>query len=372
MENTPPVHSFHLFDGPVVYIYPVVVSPMRDMSVALPCCSNVVHPVINTLSFTAREPNVLYFTAQNANKYIHFVKVSLSCVARALQSLARLMILISQHQYSMQLCLYCHDLIKIVLLMYCLPQENPRILAYIAFMLAVRNMILKHDFLAHITCYFSKSATLSSSLQQLLHGAESQGAQLELLYYLQSHLPPCLCLPWLFPVLDLSSLYIVGSFRSQKPLTNNSSRSPFFPPSLQHSILNDSRSHTDWMFACGGGGQHVFTFEAIHPYITAGSNVCHDHACKFVDHVDSVSQASYPVQQNFVHAKVPLGDVLPYLPLRLGHKIARLHHIAAGSHVSKSEFIHYFENHDCVSCNLYSSVFAVVNSKAMKDKLCKR
>ena len=124
--------------------------------------------------------------------------------------------------------------------MYCLPQENPCILAYIAFMLAVRNMILKHDFLAHITCYFSKSATLSSSLQQLLHGAESQGAQLELLYYLQSHLPPCLCLPWLFPVLDLSSLYIVGSFRSQKPLTNNSSRSPFFPPSLQHSTLNDS------------------------------------------------------------------------------------------------------------------------------------
>jgi hypothetical protein len=64
VENALPLHSFHRFDGPVVYIYPVVVSPMRDMSVALPCCSNVVvHPVNDTLSFTAPEPNAVLLTA---------------------------------------------------------------------------------------------------------------------------------------------------------------------------------------------------------------------------------------------------------------------------------------------------------------------
>ena len=173
-------------------------------------------------------------------------------------------------------------------------------------------------------------------------------------------------------MLDLSSLLILGSF--QKTVSNNSSRGPFNPLSLQCSTVDNSGSHTvrPFKFACGGGGQHIFPLELIHPHIIAGSNVCHDHAFKFIDHVDSIGQAAYPVQQDFIHAKVPLGDILPYLPLKLGRKIARLHHIAIGSHVSKSEFIHYFENHDCVSCNLYSSVFAVVNSKAAKDRLRKR
>ncbi|KAF8809761.1 hypothetical protein BYT27DRAFT_7093704, partial [Phlegmacium glaucopus] len=56
----------------------------------------------------------------------------------------------------------------------------------------------------------------------------------------------------------------------------------------------------------------------------------------------------------------------------MGHKIARLHHIVIGSHVAKSEFSHYFDGHNCVSCSLYSSVFRVVESNTVKDKIHKR
>lgn len=169
----------------------------------------------------------------NSYKIIHSVMVSISCMARTvIQSLTNLMILISQSKDLMQLCLYYRELFKIALLMYCVPQKNPHVLSYMAFMCAVRNMILKHDFLAHVTCYFSKFVTLSLNLQQLLHDAKSQTAQVESLYYLRSRLPPGLYLPWLFLVLDLSSLCIIGSCRK---MISNDSRGPFIPPILQRS-----------------------------------------------------------------------------------------------------------------------------------------
>ena len=392
---------FCLFCKRLVYIYPVVVSPLRDMSGALLCFNNVaIHSVYNKLSPTTQVVTVLaptgvfpvftcnaafdclYIAARNTNalksntgfpcymyKAVHFVVTLIFWIAHSVfQSLTYLMVLISQNLFSMQLSLYCHDLFKIVLLMHCVPQENPCVLSYIAFMRTVRNMILKHDYLARINCHFLKSVMLTPKLQQLLHNAKSQTVQLELLYYRRSYLPQCLYLPWLFHVLDLLFLCI-GSF--QVTIPNNGSRSLFVPPVLLHSKLANSGTHSALHSVYGGGGQHIFPFDVVSPHIIAESNVNHDHGFKFIDHIDSVSQIAYPVQQNFVHAKVPLGDIIPYLPLRMGRKIAPIHHITIGSHVSKSELSHYFESHDCISCNLYSSMFAIVNSKTMNDRLCK-
>jgi hypothetical protein len=248
VEKTLPAHTFRHFDGTGVYIHSVNVSRLRDTSAALPCCNNVaVRPVNlfhNNLSFAAQEANVLARDSNLSGNYLSLTTesifsfnpyrsfriftVSISCVARmVVQPLKRFMVLISQSQYLMQLCLYYHDLFRIALLMYCVPQENPRVVSYIAFMRTVRNMMLKHDFLACVTCYFSKSAMLSLNIQQLLHDAKSQTVQLESLFFLRSCLPPCLCLPWLFLVLKFSSLWI-GLF--QKTIFNSSSRSLSVPP----------------------------------------------------------------------------------------------------------------------------------------------
>ena len=92
---------------------------------------------------------------------------------------------------------------------------------------------------------------------------------------------------------------------------------------------------------------------------------------KFVDYVSSTGLLAYPVYQNFVHADIPLQDILPHLSLKIGHQIACLHHIIIGSHVAKSDFINYFDNHSCISCNLYSSVFVALKSKTLKDRIRK-
>jgi PIF1-like helicase/Helitron helicase-like domain at N-terminus len=125
-------------------------------------------------------------------------------------------------------------------------------------------------------------------------------------------------------------------------------------------------------FPCGGHGQHVFSFEAIMPHIVEQPNNLQICGFKFVDHVDSTGRVAYPVDQNFVHANIPLQDILPHLSLRMGHKIARLHHIKVGSHVAKSDFNHYIDGHNCVSCSLYSSVFRIVELKTVKDKNYRR
>jgi len=125
-------------------------------------------------------------------------------------------------------------------------------------------------------------------------------------------------------------------------------------------------------FAYGGGWQYIFTFETVEPHIVARGDFNHECGFKFVDHVDSAGLVAYPVHKNFVHTVVPLQDILPHLSLQMGCKIARLHHIVIGSHVAKSDFIHYFDGHNCVSCTLYSSVFQVVESKIQKDRNRKR
>lgn len=133
--------------------------------------------------------------------------------------------------------------------------------------------------------------------------------------------------------------------------------------------LNKSCTHAIRSSDYGGGWKYVFTYEALNPYIIAGHDgVSHDSRFNYIDHVDSISRLAYPVHMNFVHADIPLQDIPAHLFLQMGLKIARLHHIPIGSHVTKSEFCQYFEGHNCASCTLYSSIFSVVESNTVKDK----
>ena len=77
---------------------------------------------------------------------------------------------------------------------------------------------------------------------------------------------------------------------------------------------------------------------------------------------------SYPADKCFVHVSIPLESIVPFLPVKSLLKIAKLHHIPVGSHVPKSEIVRSFDGHSCASCNIYHSVFAVVDSKGLKAK----
>jgi Helitron helicase-like domain at N-terminus/PIF1-like helicase len=146
------------------------------------------------------------------------------------------------------------------------------------------------------------------------------------------------------------------------------------PPSLQQSISNgDSQSnHGPDMrtFPQGGGFRYELQFDAIEPYLLTGCDgMSEENVFVFVDHVDSIGQLSYPADKCFVHVSIPLESMVPFLPVKMVLKIAKLHHMSLGSHVPKSEIIRSFDGHSCASCNLYHSVFAVVASKSKTKSL---
>jgi hypothetical protein len=118
----------------------------------------------------------------------------------------------------------------------------------------------------------------------------------------------------------------------------------------------------------GGGSRYEFRFDAIERYLLPGCNITKENAFVFVDHVDSTAHLSYSVDKHFVHASIPLENIVSFLPVRMLLKIAKLHRIPIGTHVPKSQIISSFDNHSCVSCNLYHSVFSVVDSKSLKAK----
>lgn len=125
-------------------------------------------------------------------------------------------------------------------------------------------------------------------------------------------------------------------------------------------------------FIQGGGGQHEILVGAIEPYIVVGDDPDDNCAFVFHDHVDSLRQLAYPVCNKFVHASVPLQNMLPYMSVKMTFKVAKLHKIAIGSHIPKSELPSYFKNHSCGSCNLYLSIFSIVQSWSAREKNCFR
>ena len=137
---------------------------------------------------------------------------------------------------------------------------------------------------------------------------------------------------------------------------------------LARSISNEMHGPAMRTFPRGGGVRYIFQFDAIEPHLHAGCDITKDSTFAFVDHVDSTGLLLYPANKNFVHVSIPLKKIVPFLSVKLLLKIAKLHHIPLGSHVPKSKIIHSFHGHSCVSCNLYYSVFSVLDSKSSKTK----
>ena len=224
--------------------------------------------------------------------------------------------------------------------MHCIPLEDPHVLSYLAALCASRNMFLKHDFLARITFFAI----------------------------------PRRPLPSLFLVIKMLS-----SFPYTYQLTSTQCSSSYYVSAdSQHSAPPNIDSSHSRCISYGGGRPHVFTLEEIGNHIIGGyvaisNHEVHDVAFKFIDYVDdSTGGAAYPANQNFVHAYVPLPCLLPYLSLKMGLKIAELHHINLDPRVPKSKLNSLLQGHSCVSCDLYRSVFSVVTSKAAKDRDRKR
>ena len=138
---------------------------------------------------------------------------------------------------------------------------------------------------------------------------------------------------------------------------------------VSHCISDENTSqYNHGPFPRDGGFRYEFQFDAIELHLLPGCDITKENAFVFVDYVVKTSQLSYPRDKGFVHLSIPLETIVPHLPI----KIANLHHMQLGTHLPKSEIIRSFNSHSCASCDLYHSIFTVVDSKSSKAKNCMR
>ena len=306
---------------------------------------------------------------------IHKSYVILTSVLRSLAYYLYLFV----SNFTMPLCKIYRNMFVHAVFVFCIPQEDPFSMVYIIFLSIKRNFLLRHDFLACVAAFDARRLILQNNVLHGLCSAQSHIDQLKLIYSLRNSLPHHISLPWLFILMQITSIVtyqypIYRDFPSTH-VTSSSSASPLFSESGA-SDGNGQYPCYEHVFTYGGGRQHEFLASEVKPYIIAGCAFDHDRDCtfKFVDHVtvDSLGQMHYQTTQNFIHTTIPLSSIIPYVSVRVALKIARLHHLQIGSHVPKSEICHIFEGHDCISsgCNHNVTVFTITDSKAVRRKKC--
>ncbi|KAF8811795.1 hypothetical protein BYT27DRAFT_7088694 [Phlegmacium glaucopus] len=120
----------------------------------------------------------------------------------------------------------------------------------------------------------------------------------------------------------------------------------------------------------GGGRPYLFSNSSIMPFIKKDDKVSAAHVFQYIDHVDDVGCLSYPVEHEFVHADLFLGDIIPHLSKQMIQKIAQIHKISTSSswHLPKEQLIEAFHRHNCINCTLYTSVLKAQISPSLKKK----
>jgi hypothetical protein len=272
------------------------------------------------------------------------------------------------------------DVFVHAVLMHCIPQEEPGCRVQFIFLMMMRSMILRHDFLAHIIIYYVTQLTFRTTV--LCHEFL---ARITAFYARQWTFHSNVChrlyhargslrlidlgrfsLPWLFIITSVLAYHCPSLACFSRCFPNKGDSMP----STSHSFSCDDQAFcdSDRVLTYGGGRQHEFSQLEVKPYITLG-NYSNSAAFVFVGHVNSLGQAAYPIAQNFIHTNIPLRDIIHHLPVKVALKIARLHHLEIGSHVAKSEICRAFEDHDCCYCHQYLTVFALVDSNPTRRRI---
>ncbi|KAF8229496.1 hypothetical protein L208DRAFT_1286528 [Tricholoma matsutake] len=118
----------------------------------------------------------------------------------------------------------------------------------------------------------------------------------------------------------------------------------------------------------GGSKPSEIPGSVVKPYVTA---ILDDYdndeiALKFKHHTDSVGLLKYPILQGSVHTMVPLSVLVPYLSKSSIQIIVRKHNIKLSSRLTRAELLSLFDQHDCLSCNLLTSVFKIIPIECVK------
>ena len=111
---------------------------------------------------------------------------------------------------------------------------------------------------------------------------------------------------------------------------------------------------------CSGGfGKQVFT----QPYISSDTSCISPTAhFKYVDHVMDTKLLNYP-QDQYIYTSIPLHTLCELIPISKARKVAFIHGVSAGSRCTATHLLASTDNHSCLACSKYSSVF-IANKNA--------
>ena len=111
----------------------------------------------------------------------------------------------------------------------------------------------------------------------------------------------------------------------------------------------------------GGKKLSAITLSDLEPYVVSASDHKSNFTYRYVDHVDDIALRGYP-ESSFLHAKVPLPDLLQLVSITSARKIARCHGLVFGSRDPQDMLVSFATHHSCTKCTLYFSVFSVDKS----------
>jgi hypothetical protein len=120
-------------------------------------------------------------------------------------------------------------------------------------------------------------------------------------------------------------------------------------------------------YPVGGGRSHVFKYNDLVAHIIALDEEfdLQSSSFRFVDHVKHAAvDSQYPVNNNYVHTKIPISELAPCIPVTALRKIAHNHSAKINlSRSTKAELVSMFESHHCAECNDYVTIFSAETSK---------
>ena len=121
-----------------------------------------------------------------------------------------------------------------------------------------------------------------------------------------------------------------------------------------------------------GGGRSRISRATIQPYIVSHPSALHDRMIlSYVAYVEEDKVNAYPNDQ-FVHANIPPLIVSQLLDLTNARNIAASHGIATGARCNVGQLRSFVEQHECVSCPPYLTIFSVGNDSATKHAIRSR
>jgi len=117
--------------------------------------------------------------------------------------------------------------------------------------------------------------------------------------------------------------------------------------------------------ACSGGfSKRVFTFDFLEPYISSDTSCISPTAhFRYVDHVRDTKLMDYP-QDQYIYTHIPLHILCELIPISKARKVALIHGVSAGSRCTATHLLASTDNHSCLACSKYSSVFVANKNTA--------